>query len=90
MATAAIKLRIMPEGRDVKLDTIKKEATKKVVAEGGVLSSYEEEPVAFGLKALIATMAWPEEKSTDLAEKIFSDIKGVSSVTIIDYRRALG
>ncbi|MDO8517640.1 MAG: elongation factor 1-beta [Nanoarchaeota archaeon] len=90
MATAAIKIKIMPEGLDIDLNKIKEEATKKITAEGGVLSSYVEEPIAFGLKALIATLAWPEAKSTDLVEQIFSELPGVSSVSIIDYRRALG
>jgi len=89
-ATAAIKIKIMPEGLDVNLEKIKKEGKKKIEKEGGVLTSYEEEPIAFGLKALIATLAWPEAKSTDLVETIFSEVKGVSSVSIIDYRRALG
>ena len=89
-ATAAIKIKIMPESPETNLESIKKEATAKINAEGGVLSSYVEEPIAFGLKALIATLAWPEAKSTDLVEQIFSELEGVSSVSIIDYRRALG
>ncbi|MFZ5955644.1 MAG: elongation factor 1-beta [Nanoarchaeota archaeon] len=90
MATVAIKLKIMPEDLDTDLDSIKKSGTKKIKEQGGVITSFEEEPIAFGLKALIATMAWPEEKDTDLIENIFSKIKGVSSVEILDYRRAIG
>ena len=90
MATAAIKIKIMPEGLDTDLEAIKVEGTVKIAAEKGVIAHYDIEPVAFGLNSLIATLAWPEEKETEIVEKIFLSIAGVSSVDIIDYRRALG
>lgn len=90
MATAAIKIKIMPEGLDTDLEAIKIQGKKNIEAEKGVLANYEIQPVAFGLNALIATLAWPEEKDTELVENAFKTIEGVSSVDIIDYRRALG
>ena len=90
MGTAILKLKIMPESPETDLGEIKEQGKKGVAEEGGVLSGFEEQPVAFGLKALIATFTWPEEKDTDIAENIFKKIKTVSSVDVIDYRRAFG
>ena len=80
----------MPEALDTNLNPIKEQGKISIEKEKGVLVRYEEQPIAFGLKALIATLAWPEEKDTELVEQIFKKIKGVSSVDIIDYRRAIG
>ena len=93
MATAILKIKIMPESPDTDLEKIKEIVKQKVESEGGALNptqAFEEEPIAFGLKALIVTFAWPEQKDTDLAENTLKDIEGVSSVSIIDYRRAIG
>jgi len=87
---SAIKIKILPESPDEELEDIEKEAQEKIKEEGGKVSRIEQEPVAFGLKAIIITLAWPEEKETDLLERILEDIKGVSSTQIIDHRRAFG
>jgi len=88
--TAAVKMRIMPEGIDSDLEAIKVEGKKRLEAKGGVLVRYEEEEIAFGLKALIAFLAWPEGQDTEMLEEIFGKIPQVSSVEMIDYRRAIG
>jgi len=90
MGTAAIKIKIMPEGLDTNLDEIKAKVKEGIEKEKGVVVGLDEEPIAFGLKALIVTFAWPEEKDTDLAEGICKGVAGVSQVDIIDYRRAIG
>jgi len=90
VATVAVKIRIMPDSLDTNLDNIKHEGKKKVEAQKAVLHSFEEQPIAFGLKALIATIAWPEDKDTSLLEEAFKTIDGVSQTDIIDYRRAIG
>ena len=54
------------------------------------LEGVEEKAIAFGLKAVMLKMAWPEEKSTDLIETKLSELENVSSATIEDYRRAFG
>jgi elongation factor 1-beta len=90
MATVAIKIKIMPEGLETNLAAIKDEAKIKLAKEKGVLVNSEEQPIAFGLKALIVTLAWPEEKDSEIVETIFKSIQGVSQVDIIDYRRAIG
>jgi elongation factor 1-beta len=89
-AVAAIKIRIMPESIETNLDEIKVHAKKKIEAEKGILSSFEEQPIAFGLKALVITLAWPEAKDTSILEETIKSIEGVSQADIIDYRRAIG
>jgi len=86
----ALKIKVMPESTETNLDEIKKEASSLLSKEGALNISFEEEPIAFGLKAIIVTMAWPEQLDTDKAENILKSIKSVSSVEIIDYRRAFG
>ena len=90
-ATAGIQYKIMPESLDVDLEKLK-EKTKAAVEsfESGVFSESKEEPIAFGLKALIITIALSEDEESEAVEKALSEIEGVSSVEMIDYRRAVG
>ena len=81
----------MPEGIDTDLEILKtKIKTAIETFESGVFSEAKEEPIAFGLKALIITLALSEDEESDNVEKALSEIKGVSSVELIDYRRAIG
>ena len=51
----------------------------------------EQEPIAFGLKALKITFAMDENKgSTDTLEEDINGIEGVNSVEVVDVRRAIG
>ena len=86
----AVIAKIMPESPETNLETIKENAKSVMGSEGAQNISFEERDIAFGLKAVILKMAWPEEKSTDLIEKKLSEIENVSSATIEDYRRAFG
>ena len=88
--TVVVILRIMPESVDSDLNIIKEEIHKQMSSHGGKNITFEEKPVAFGLKAIILKMAFPEEKGTDLIEKLIHEVPEISSVTIEDYRRAFG
>ncbi len=90
MATVVIIVRIMPDSPEANLENIKEKARAALEAEGAKNISFEEKPVAFGLKALLMKMDMPEEKGTDIVEEKISSIVNVSSVTIEDYRRAFG
>ena len=85
----ALKLRIMPESLEINLEKLKSKLKESLKEAGALNTSIEEEDIAFGLKALIVTTAWPENLDTEKAEKSCT-IEGVSSVQIIDYRRAFG
>ena len=55
----------------------------------GSLTNSEEQEIAFGLKALIVYVRIDENIETGLVEDSLRNIQGVSSLDIIDYRRAL-
>jgi len=90
MAVVAIRIKIMPESLDVSLPDLQEKIREKVSKSGAMNVSFSEENVAFGLKALIIQLAWPEEKDTNSLETDLSEMEGVSSAQIIDYRRAFG
>ena len=90
MGMSAIQYKIMPEGLDTDLKAIE-EKIKTILEEmGGIFSGVKEQPIAFGLKALIVSFGYPEEKEIDEIGNKFSEIEGVSSTEMTDYRRALG
>ena len=84
---AGIKIKIMPLSPDVDLEEIKTKAKKIVEEKGGKNREYEEELIAFGLKAIIAFFEWPEEKELEEIEEAFKSIENVNSVQIIDMRK---
>lgn len=84
---AGVKIKIMPESPDVNIEKIKKSAMEIVEKAGGNNNKYEIEPIAFGLKAVIAFFQWPEEKELEDIESKFKKIKSVQSVQIIDIRK---
>jgi elongation factor 1-beta len=90
MAIAAVIVRLMPESPENDLEAIKKDAKKKLEQLGSKNISFEEKPMAFGLKAIFVKFAWPEEKDTSLFEDKLAGVDGVSSVETEDYRRAFG
>ena len=91
MATAGIQFKIMPEGVEVNLEELKEKIKEKINSfESGVFNDSKEEPIAFGLKALIVTFALSEEEETEEVEKSINELEEVSSVELIDYRRAVG
>lgn len=91
MAVVAVKIKVLPESPSVNLEEMKKNIEHSLIEAGAIkINSIDEEPIAFGLKALILFFAWPEEKDTSLAEDAVKKVKDVSSEEIIDYRRAFG
>ncbi len=84
MGEVAAKLKIMPEGTDVDMDQLRK-AIEKVVPEGARVHAFAEEPIAFGLKALIVAVILAEGTSgTDELEAAVAKIEGVRSVEVVE------
>lgn len=82
-----VKIKLMPTSPEVNLEEIKSYA-KKIVEEGkGLNREYYEEPIAFGLKAVIAFFEWPEEAELEELEEKFRNIENVNSIQIIDMRK---
>ncbi len=90
MAMTILKLKIMPKSPETDFRKIKTELEEKLKKFEAKIHSSEEQPVAFGIKALIVTIAWPEEKSTEEGVEDFLHIEEVSSIDVIDFRRAFG
>ena len=90
MATVVIIVKLMPDSPQTDLEAIKNQARKMLEPEGAKNISFEENPIAFGLKAIMMKMDMPEEKGTDIVESKLAQIPHVSSLTIEDYRRAFG
>lgn len=82
-----VKIKIMPASPDVNLEQIKSKAMKIVEEGKGHNREYTIEPIAFGLKALIAFFEWPEEKSLEELEEKIQKIEDVNSIQIIDMRK---
>ena len=92
MAQVVITLKIMPSSLQIDLIKIEHEAKAKIAnfSQNDEMRS-EQEPIAFGLKALKITFAMDENKgSTDSLEEGIKKIEGVNSVEVIDVRRAVG
>ncbi len=86
----AIIVKIMPDSPEEDLEKIKTETQKLLEEDGAQNISFEEKPVAFGLKAIMIKFAWPEDKDSSTYEDKLAKIEGVSSATTEDYRRAFG
>lgn len=89
MGVALIKLKIMPMGLDVNLEDLRKIVVERIESVDGKVTNFEEQPVAFGLKALIAFIRLDESKDTSLVENALEGVEEVSSSDIIDFRRAV-
>jgi translation elongation factor aEF-1 beta len=90
MGIAGVKIKIMPSSPEANLKNIEQEAEKIILKEGGKNCTFQREPIAFGLNAVIAFFAWQEEKELELLESKLEKIKEVNSVNLIDIRRAIG
>jgi translation elongation factor aEF-1 beta len=90
MAQTAVIAKIMPSSPEVSLKEIQTQAESKLEQKGAQNISFEEKPIAFGLKALYIKFAWPESQDTDIITSTLDEIENVSSSTIEDYRRAFG
>jgi elongation factor 1-beta len=91
MAQVYVTLKIMPESPDVDLEILTDKASKLVKEFQGQIVSSSQNPIAFGLKAIELRFIMEEAKgSTEPLEIQISELAGVSSVDVIDVRRAIG
>ena len=88
MGIVAVKIKLMPVSPETNLKKIEEQAKKTLEEMGGKNPSFTEEPIAFGLKAIILFFAWPEEKELEKLEQKLTMIKDVNSVQVVDMRRA--
>lgn len=90
MGIALIKIKIMPTSPEVNLEEIKDSAKKVIEENSGLRLVFNEEPIAFGLKAVIASFDLDEENPLEPIEENLRKIENVNSAEVIDMRRAFG
>lgn len=91
MGIALIKIKLMPSAPDTNFEEIKEKAKQVVEENKGSRVSFEEEPIAFGLTALIVGFEQNEEDGElDPIEEGLRKINNVNSAEVVDMRRAFG
>ena len=91
MAQVIITVKLMPVDVDVDLSKLEKSASKEIEKFGGKIGRVTQEPIAFGLKALMISFFSDESKSNlDPLEESLRNVTDVESVDIVEVRRALG
>ena len=92
MAQVVVTIKIMPISPETDLDNIESQAKTKIIDFSQTKEiKTEQEPIAFGLKAVKIIFVMDESKgSTDPLEENIKKIDGVNSVEVIDVRRAIG
>ena len=91
MADAVITMKLMPESVEADLEVIKSKAIEVINGFnpiGEVTTS--EEPVAFGLKAVMIKFVIVEETGTDAVEEKLAALDNVMSAEVAGYSRTLG
>jgi elongation factor 1-beta len=81
MGNMLVSMKIFPEDIIINLEELRKKIEQTIPPDSKVLR-FNEEPIAYGLKALIVHIIVPEEKQ-DALEKIetgIRQIKGVSNI----------
>ena len=90
MGTVLLRIKLMPSSPEINLEEVKEKA-KTIVEEGkGRNCKFEEEPIAFGLKALIVSFDIDEEQELEPIEEGLRNLENINSAQVIDMRRAFG
>lgn len=90
MGIALITLKLMPSSLDVDLEELKEKAKEIIENKQGQKTRFEEEPIAFGLKAVLVFFEIDEEQELEPIEEELKKIENVQSVQVTDMRRAFG
>jgi len=91
LAKVLASIKIFPSDTSISLNALKEDVLKALPSSTSIYK-FEEEPIAFGLVALVAHVLLPEEetgKMNDLEESLKS-IKSVSEIQSIAVRRVSG
>ena len=91
MANIIITLKVVMASPETDVESVKEKATNAVEEHGADVGRVEIEEVAYGIKAVKIMLIADEEKgSTDALEEKIKGVAGVSSVEVVDVRRAIG
>ena len=88
MGHVVVTYKVFPEDVMDSFDELKKQI-ERCVPSASNLEGYGEEPIAFGLKALLVQVKFPEDITglVDSFEKKIEEINGVSQVQTLMVRR---
>jgi len=88
MAKVVMSLKIFPSDVDIDLEVIKNKI-KQALPTYAQVYKFEEEPIAFGLVAIIAHILFPEEMegATEKVEDAVKSVKEVSELQTLMVRR---
>jgi translation elongation factor aEF-1 beta len=88
MGSVIVTYKVFPEDIVASFDPIKNEINSRL-PEFAELQGYGEEPVAFGLVALLVQIKFPEDQTgiVDELETKLGEIKGISQVQTLMVRR---
>lgn len=93
-SSVIVTLKVLPANPDTDLAALRTavdEEIKKFLKSDKGADKVEEEPVAYGIKALKFIFLMDEERgSTEDLEKAITEVPGVNSVEVTDVRRAIG
>ena len=83
MAKVLVTIKVFPDDIETDLKELLGKIKESLPEEYEVIR-YREEPIAFGLKALVLYISIPEETAggTETLEKTIKDIEGVSQVEV--------
>ncbi|ADI73179.1 translation elongation factor aEF-1 beta [Methanohalobium evestigatum Z-7303] len=89
MGQVAAKIKVMPESVDTDLEELKKKI-EEALPEETELHGTSEEPIAFGLKALMLDISVSDkEGGTEEVEEAFMNVPGVDNVQVVGLGRGL-
>ncbi len=88
MGRVVASFKIFPTDIEVKLDSLRESIKQAMPAEASI-HSFQEDPIAFGLVALIANIIMPEdvEGEIDKIEEILRKIDTISEIQTLMVRR---
>ncbi|ADV65396.1 elongation factor 1-beta [Desulfurococcus mucosus] len=83
MAQVLVIVKVLPEDVETPLEELR-ERISDSLPQGYELKMWDEEPIAFGLKALRLAIVMPEETEggTEALENLLSQVQGVSQVEV--------
>jgi len=90
MGFTAIQMKLMPDSPSADLKAIEKLAEEMIISRHKTMVKIEEQPIAFGLKAIMLSFAWNDELEIEKLEADMAKIDHVSSSEILDIRKAFG
>ena len=90
MGTALLRIKLMPSSPEINLEEVKEKAKTIVEESKGRNCRFEEEPIAFGLKALIVSFDINEEQELEPIEEGLRNMENINSAQVIDMRLAFG